>query len=60
MDSNDIIMLILAEHIVDQISALCKTLALLKKKYTRIHITNVDASTSNDADIYESTICVSA
>ena len=56
MDSNDIIMLVLAEHIVDKISALCRTLVLLKKTHARIHITNVDASTSNKADIYESTI----
>ena len=52
MDSNDIIMLVLAEHIVDKISALCRTLVLLKKTRARIDITDVDASTSNKADIY--------
>lgn len=56
MDSNDTIMLVLAEHIVDKISALCRTLALLKKTHARIHICNVDASSSNNTDTYESTI----
>ena len=56
MNSNDIIMLVLAEHIVDKISALCRTLVLLKKPHARIHITNVDAATSNSTDTYESTI----
>jgi hypothetical protein len=49
-------MLVLAEHIVDKISALCRTLVLLKKTHARIHITSVDASTSNSMDIHESTI----
>lgn len=56
MDTNDIIMLVLAEHIVDKIAALCRTLVLLKKTRARIHITNVDASSSNITDTYESTI----
>ena len=56
MDSNDIIMLVLAEHIVDKISALCRTLVLLKKSQARIHIAKVDASTSDSSDTYESTI----
>ena len=56
MDSNDIIMIVLAEHIVDKISALCRTLVLLKKAYARIYIANVDATTSNSTDTYESTI----
>lgn len=56
MDSNDTIMIVLAEHIVDKISALCRTLVLLKKAYARIHIANVDATTSNSTDTYESTI----
>lgn len=56
MDTNDIIMLVLAEHIVDKISALCRTLVLLKKTHARIHITNVDAPSSNITDTYESTI----
>lgn len=56
MDSNDTIMIVLAEHIVDKISALCRTLVLLKKAHARIHIANVDATTSNSTDTYESTI----
>lgn len=56
MDSNDIIMLVLAEHIVDKISALCRTLVLLKKSQACIHIAKVDASTSDSSDTYESTI----
>ena len=56
MDSNDIIMLILAEYIVDKISALCRTLVLLKKTHARIHITNVDALSRNNTGVYESTI----
>ena len=51
MDSNDIIMLVLAEHIVDKISSLCRTLVLLRKTHVRIHITNVDAYTSRRGGI---------
>ena len=56
MDSNDTIMIVLAENIIDKISALCRTLVLLKKAHARIHIANVDATTSNSTDTYESTI----
>lgn len=56
MDSNDIIMLVLAEHIVEKLSTICRTLVLLKKPRVRIHICNVDTSTSDNTDTYESTI----
>lgn len=56
METNDIVMLVLAEHIVEKLSTMCSTLVLLQKPQARIHIANVDTATSDSAGTYESTI----
>ena len=56
MDTNDVIMLVLAEHIVEKLTSTCRTLVLLKRSFARIHIANTDVPVCESVVAYESTI----